>query len=920
MLSTMTVGGLKDRTDRDLVLPWLKFLWETYRSILELLHKNVKLERVYSKTCERAFAFCLDYQRTLEFRRLCEMLRQQLSNIQKQIASLPTTKLSKLGLGSAVDWTPESIEIQLQIRFNQLEVATTMEQWNEGFRTVEDIYSIMQLFKKVPKPKLMSVYYEKLTRIFWSSENYLFHAYAWSKYYQLYQEYKKETMKSEEKNLLASSVLLSAICIPSLKNPSVASASNEVSSSGNGNMSWLYDDEDILFEKNQQMALLLDFQSNPTRDALLGGIVSKGVLEDAYPEMKQLYAILETRFCPLTMISEVAPILTFVKNHSILSQYAPLLQKVLILKCVSQLSTVFSTYKISSLQNLMRSLGMSSVEIEKILVDSSGKGKIFQLSIDHSTDCYHFGSQVDQSTIIENQVVKFGYQFQKIVERIEPQSVATSAASYNEYFNLIKKSYQEEAQQSLTWIVERKMIIERRKEGLERLQKDKVEKEERRKLEEEGLRKLEEVRRLKLEEDERNREKIRKLQELKTIQRMVKTFESYGKIVDENQLKELTEKERRELLQKTQEEAKKGKDDEVKRLAEQWKALDYKTRVIRIESRERHSEQYNQQLEADQEVYKQKVLTFLKDQEEKHAIALETRNRLSRTRVYRQAFEQQMIDQQQQIYDDKLTALKAKALNDHRKRKIARARQLKSQEDERIEMELTVAQDKALEAERLAAQVEELRKKREQEILAREQEELLREKSAPAPVPAPAPAPARVNAGPPIRGPDRVEEREVERDEPGPWKRSGPPASAPRQEEPRRAEPPAREPWRPSRDTGRDPRDEPGDRAGGRWNRDGPTGGAREEQGDRPGGRWNRDGPSREEQGDRPGGRWNRDGPTGGAREEQGDRPGGRWNRDGPSGGEPSRGPPPSSFSNRGDRSAAPPPPDAAPAEEAGWR
>jgi hypothetical protein len=122
-------------------------------------------------------------------------------------------------------------------------------------------------------------------------------------------------MKSEEKNLLASSVLLSAICIPSLKNPSVASASNEVSSSGNGNMSWLYDDEDILFEKNQQMALLLDFQSNPTRDALLGGIVSKGVLEDAYPEMKQLYAILETRFCPLTMISEVAPILTFVKNH-----------------------------------------------------------------------------------------------------------------------------------------------------------------------------------------------------------------------------------------------------------------------------------------------------------------------------------------------------------------------------------------------------------------------------------------------------------------------------------------------------------------------------------------------------------------------------------------------------------------------------
>jgi hypothetical protein len=724
--------------------------------------------------------------------------------------------------------------------------------------------------------------------------------------------------------------------------------------------------------------LLLDFQSNPTRDALLGGLVTKGVLEDAYPELKQLYVILETRFCPLTMIHEVTSLLTFVKNHSILSQYSTLLQKVVILKCVSQLSTVFSTYKISSLYKLMNSLEMSSVEIEKILVESSGKGKIFQLAIDHSTDCYHFGSQVDHSTIIENQLVKLGTEFQKVVEKIEQSSTAAVAAAATpatatataitghceEYLNLIKKSYQDEAQQSLSWIIERKMIIERRKEGLERLQKDKIEKEEKRKLEEEAQRKLEEVRRLKVEEDERNREKIKKLQELKTIQRLVKTLESLGKIVTEEQLKEMTEKERRELLVKAQEEAKKGKDDEVKRLAEQWKTLDYKTRVIRIESRDRHRDHYEQQLEADQLIYQQKVKTFLDDQKEKYIIALETRNRLSRTRVYRTVYEQETITQQQKLYDEKVIAMKAKALSDHRKRKIARARQLKSQEDEKIQMEIELAQDKALEEERLAAQVEELRKKREQEILAREEEERLREKAAAAAAPPAVAVPARMNAGPPTRGPDHVEEREVERDEPGPWKRTGPPASAARQEEPRRAEPPAREPWRPSR---ADPREEQGDRPGGRWNRDGPSGGRedqggrfnrdgppRDEQGDRPGGRWNRDGPPREEQGgrfnrdgpprDEQGGRWNRDGPPrdeqggrfnrdGPPRDEQGDRPGGRFNRDGPprdeqggrwnrdgpsSGAEPSRGAPSSSFSNRGDRSA--PPPDAAPAEEAGWR
>lgn len=83
-------------------------------------------------------------------------------------------------------WTNDGIELHLQTRFAQLEVAAGLELWTEGFRTVEDIYNIMQIGKKTPKAKLMASYYEKLTRIFWVSENYLFHAYAWSVYFYYY--------------------------------------------------------------------------------------------------------------------------------------------------------------------------------------------------------------------------------------------------------------------------------------------------------------------------------------------------------------------------------------------------------------------------------------------------------------------------------------------------------------------------------------------------------------------------------------------------------------------------------------------------------------------------------------------------------------------------------------------------------------
>ena len=73
----------QDRTDREEVTPWFKFLWETYRSVLDILRNNSRLEALYAMTATHAFQFCLSYKRTTEFRRLCDILRNHLANLNK---------------------------------------------------------------------------------------------------------------------------------------------------------------------------------------------------------------------------------------------------------------------------------------------------------------------------------------------------------------------------------------------------------------------------------------------------------------------------------------------------------------------------------------------------------------------------------------------------------------------------------------------------------------------------------------------------------------------------------------------------------------------------------------------------------------------------------------------------------------------
>ena len=78
-----------------------------------------------------------------------------------------------------------SVLFFLVFRLCQLDAAIQMELWQEAYKAIEDIHGLMTLSKKVFQPKMMANYYQKLALVFWKCGNYLFHAAAIFKHFQV---------------------------------------------------------------------------------------------------------------------------------------------------------------------------------------------------------------------------------------------------------------------------------------------------------------------------------------------------------------------------------------------------------------------------------------------------------------------------------------------------------------------------------------------------------------------------------------------------------------------------------------------------------------------------------------------------------------------------------------------------------------
>ncbi|XP_049342485.1 eukaryotic translation initiation factor 3 subunit A-like [Solanum verrucosum] len=629
MLSYVSGEKGKERSDRELVTPWFKFLWETYRTVLEILRNNSKLEALYAMTAHRAFQFCKQYKRTTELRRLCEIIRNHLANLNKFRDQRDRPDLS----------APESLQLYLDTRIEQLKVSTELGLWQEAFRSIEDIYGLMCMVKKTPKPSLMVVYYGKLTEIFWMSSNHLYHAYAWLKLFSLQKSFNKN-LSPKDLQLIASSVVLAALSVSpydKLYGASHLELENEK-------------------ERSLRVANLIGFDVEPrsekkevlSRSSILSELVSRGVMACVTQEVKDLYHLLEHEFLPLDLALKVQPLLNKISKlggklssaasvpEVQLSQYVPALEKLATLRLLQQVSQVYQTIQIGNLSKMIPFFDFAA--IEKISVDAV-RHNFVAIKVDHLNGSVLFGKQSIEAEGLRDHLSLFSESLSKA--RLMIYHPAKKVAKLGDALSNLAEIVEKEHKRLLA----RKSIIEKRKEEQERLLLEKERVEESKRREHQKMTEEAEQKRVSAELEQRRNQRILKEiedRELEEAQAMLQEAEKRSKRKKKPVLdgEKMTKKDIMELALHEQLRERQEMEKKWQKFA---KIMDYLERAKREEAAPLIESVFQQHLAKEATLHEREQQQEIELSRQRHAGDLVEKRRLGRMLENERIFQERVV-------------------------------------------------------------------------------------------------------------------------------------------------------------------------------------------------------------------------------------------------------------------------------------
>lgn len=592
-----------------------------------------------------------------------------------------------------------------------------------------------------PKAKILAAYYEKLTNLFWVSENYLFHAFAWYKYYSLCKEFNRG-MSPEMKKMQASAVLLAALCIPA-----TAEKGGRGSGGGNKTLGQQRDaiqttvEDDIAKEKMARLATLLGFHTTePSREAILAEIRLRNIMEDVPDYLRELYVVLEDTTDPLDMVERARSLLdalhaetgvmtpspssegvdaatkaaadygaeadTAVEDHT-LAKYVQPLTNVLILKLIFNLSEAYHTISIDHVKNLTSGLGISFEQMEKSIVLST-QSRALSVRIDHRLGCIRFGNAALESDRMRSQLSTLAKRLTTACNIISPPDSNAISAERAPIYAEVRANLEYEHIATL----ERRIIIEKRKEEAERLVQERLRKEEAARKAEELARKAEEDRRLAREQKMREREKLQKIQEEMDAMEKKRYLTAMGRSVDKMTAEELKTVDTVALAKEHAEKANKKREEAERKVKEAARQLDYLVRATRIEELQRIKQRFEERVKEDKQRYEEEVVERAKQAKDHWVADVADKKLLAECSAfdYSSRFESMIMSARKVLHEKACKEEDDRAEVEAERKKFDRARKRKQDEACRVE------------EERLAAEREEAERKAEEERQRKEEE------------------------------------------------------------------------------------------------------------------------------------------------------------------------------------------------------
>ena len=703
-----TVASEKDRarSEQAILVPWLKFSWENLRSVLETLRSNVAMEQTYHATAHRAFAFCKAYGRKLEFRRLVELLRTHLTNLLKPKDGDESPKLS-----------PETMELQLGTRFEQLKVATALHLWMDGYKTIEDIHGIMSRSTKKPSVQLMATYYQKLTQMFLVAGSHLYHAFAYRMYYDISRE-RNKALTPEQIRTMASAVLLAAMSVP-LPVSSSFSSSTATAQSDSG-------------VKNKTMLQLLGFdQINPDRESLLRALRSSKVLDDCSQDVRDLYNALElqTSFDPQNLVKFCAPKIAALRSDDKLKPYAVSIERLLIIRLISQLGRVFQSVRLSDFHAMIDELGgcISRLEAEKLIVQAVRSRQVplrlgsSDIKIDHASGTIRFSENVLEEQRTRDALSDLAKRLSVVCKDLKRGPFANASAVVP-VSALSSVQIQSRLVKEQTQLLERKALIAQRRRELDDLAAFRTrQKEEREEAERRARMEREQARLLKQEQERRRQEeerRVRQQQEEEAAARLREAGIDLGSGVEE-----LSIEERERLLKEKQAKQMQAHLEAEKKMQSRAKKLDAWVRATREAEKAALAKESERRKIRDREEFIAESARALQIAKERHAEGLVLKASFARIQPYRKAFE----DMMKPVWNSHVEAAKKLWLQEREDRKRAekfeRALARREEDMRRRKREEEDARRREAEAQRMREEDEKERQRQAEARAALEAEQ-----------------------------------------------------------------------------------------------------------------------------------------------------------------------------------------------------